>query len=107
MRAFVGVLLLAAAGFVCGVTVATLNVAFEPKQCGEDCVNTAWASLLLWMPLSTIAFPTIGVLAWKRIGATWRHLGVIIIALSLITVLPAWAVYLYRAHVMHLNVPVE
>jgi hypothetical protein len=89
-------------GFVCGLTVATLNVAFEPRYCGEDCTNTAWASLLTWMPACTVAFPTIGMLLWPRGGRTWRRLLIVALALMLLVLAPAGAVYLYRA--MHQTV---
>jgi hypothetical protein len=85
-------------GFTCGLAVATINIAFEPKHCGEDCVNTAWTSLLTWMPICTLAFPFIGIILWSRLGRTWKKLFIISLSLTLATMTPAGSVYLYRAN---------
>lgn len=97
MKKFGAFLVLLLTGFICGVTVATLNIAFEPKQCGEDCANIAWSSMLTWMPICTLAFPVIGVFAWSKGALTWKRLFVISLALVLIAILPAIGIYLYRA----------
>jgi len=97
VRTFGASVFLLVVGLICGVMIATLNIAFEPKNCGEDCLNVAWTSLLMWTPACTIAFPSIGMILWSRIGRTWKNLFIISLSLALLAMTPAGAVYHYRA----------
>jgi len=93
--AFVGLLFV---GLVCGTSAAMLNIAFEPKHCGEDCANIAWSSLLIWAPICSVGFPAIGLPLWiLRGGRTGRGFLAVCLALALLVLAPTGGVYLYRA----------
>lgn len=94
LGAFIG---LSFVGLICGVSVATLDIAFEPKHCGEDCANIAWSSMLTWAPICTAGFAAIGLPLWIRGERTGKGFVVVCLALALLTLAPAGGVYLYRA----------
>jgi hypothetical protein len=93
-----GLIILLAVGVCIGVTVATMNIAFEPSQCGEDCVNTAWRSLLLWVTIATLYFPIVGLVMWHRISATRIKFFLAILLLAAIFLAPAGLVFLFRLY---------
>lgn len=97
MKSLAAFLLLLLIGLICGVSVATINIAFEPKHCGEDCSNTALASLFTWLPLCTATFPIVGLFLWSHFGRTGKNLFFIISILVLLALIPTGVVYFYRA----------
>ena len=98
MKTLGAFLLLTIIGLICGVTITALDIAFEPKYCGEDCSNTALASLFTWLPICLVLFPSIGLSLWILKGRrTGKSLLVVCLALTLLALVPATGVYFYRA----------
>lgn len=94
-------LLFIVAGIFCGVVISTLDMAFEPKDCGGSCGMSAMVSLLTWITwvvICAIVFPVIGLLGWSRTGQTYRSLAVITLLLVLVSTLPALSIYGYQLH---------
>ena len=103
MKTLVVVALLALLGLLCGAVVSSINIAFEPKGCGEDCTNVAWDSLLTWGLLCLLGFPLIGTWLWKRLGGTWRALCLVAVVLAGSALLASGGVYFYKVHVQQLR----
>jgi hypothetical protein len=93
--------LLALLGLICGAVASSINLAFEPKGCGEDCTNIAWDSLATWALLCVIGFPLVGTLVWKRFGGAWRAFHVVAVVLIGVAIIPPGGAYLYKVHIKH------
>jgi len=83
-------------GLISGVAVSVLDVAFEPRNCGEDCVNVALSSLFTWVGVGAISFPILGTLLWRRAGGSGQSLALVGAALTMVMLLPALALHAYR-----------
>lgn len=101
MKTLAVVALLAILGLFCGAIVSSINLAFEPKGCGEDCTNVAWDSLMTSGLLCLVAFPLFGTLLWKRLGGAWRALCLVTALLVGAAIIPSGGLYLYKVHVEH------
>jgi hypothetical protein len=101
MKTPIALLIFFVFGIVCSVVVSMLNTAFEPRNCGEDCVVALAEAYMFWIFLTAVSFSIVGPLAWFRSARTARSLTVITFFLMILFIAPAALVYGYRSYFNH------
>ncbi|MDR0233686.1 MAG: hypothetical protein LBI31_02635 [Zoogloeaceae bacterium] len=98
MKRLFACLLFITAGIFCGVVISLFDVAFEPKNCGEDCVSRNLESLFTWVAVCVFSFSFFGLRVWSRMRQTLKSLAAIVMVLMTIPILPAILIYCYELH---------
>jgi len=96
MKALIAGLAFGLLGVACGVVVSTLNIAFEPKGCGEDCASSALGTLFLWVFVCTTIFAALGLALWRK-RRTVKSFSIISIVMLTAFIGPSALLYVYRA----------